>query len=731
MRKLWSTLALLTLAATLAGCGGDSTAFQPSSGSSAPTGSVTVAKVMVAPSVTTLPPDGTTATITATATDANNVAVDGALVTFSTSAGTLAVTSATTGTTGQATATLSAQGITAGTVITVSAAVGTVSGKTTVTVANTQQTLTLTTSVPQIPSAAGATPATIKALLVDANNNVVPGATVHFTSNSGALTVTQATTDATGTAIATLSAGTSSQNRTITVTATSGGSTATIQIAVIGTNLTLSGPTSLVQGATGSYTATLTDSGANAIVGQSISLTSSKGNTIAPASATTSSQGTATFTMTAVNAGTDTLAASTYAGTTTTTQLVVVSNEAFTITAPAANAQIPVGVGNAVPVTVTWTASGAAQTGTVNFSSSRGTVTPASVTVTNGVMATGVTLYSTTAGAATLSANAIQGGTTVASNQTAINFIAPVSTAASISVQANPAAVATQSQATVVATVEDASGNPVANATVNFNLIDTTGGTLSAGSAVTNASGQATVTYTAGATSSATNGVTITVTLQANTSITNSTSLTVGGQTVFLSLGTGNDIIDYSSTQYELPYTVQAADASGHGLSGVTVTFSVQSITYDTGAMLIYTAQTWYQPGTMYAHQNCPAIQVWEQNGVIYTANGGTPNPTTGYVLTAIPGSVATTDVGSAVTSSANPPLVAAGTATVNLIYPKDHAYWVGVALTATATVSGTQNSTTATFILPGLAGDYTTQTVSPPGQYSPYGQSATCYVNQ
>ncbi len=97
------------------------------------------------------------------------------------------------------------------------------------------------------------------------------------------------------------------------------------------------------------------------------------------------------------------------------------------------------------------------------------------------------------------------------------------------------------------------------------------------------------------------------------------------------------------------------------------------------------------------------------------------PSPTTGYVLTSIPGSVATTDVSSAVTS-------AGGTAAVNLIYPKDHAYWVAVALTATATVSGTQNSTTATFLLPGLSTDYSSQSVAPPGEISPYGQNTSCY---
>jgi hypothetical protein len=629
------------------------------------------------------------------------------------------VTVPTTNASGQATATLSASGVKAGTVITITATSGSVSGKTTVTVASSQQTLTLSASVPQIPSATGSSPATIKALIVDGSNNVVPGAVVNFQATSGALTVTQGTTDATGTAIATLSAGTSAQNRIITVTASSGSSSSTIQIAVIGTTLTVSGPTSLVQGSPGTYIATLTDSGGTGIVGQAIALTSSNGNTLAPASVTTGSQGTATFTLTATNAGTDTITASAYTGAMTATQKVSVSNQSFTLTAPPANTTIAVGIGNAVPVTITWTASGAGQSGTVNFSASRGTVTPASVAVNSGVLAQAVTLYSPTAGAATLSATAVQGGLDVASAQVAVNFVAPVSTANSISVQANPSAVPVQGTSTVVATVVDASTptpNPVQGATVDFTLTDATGGTLSAGSAVTNAQGQATVTYTASTGSSTPNGVNIQAQVL-GTAISSSTTLTVGGQTVFLSLGTGNTVIEYSSTQYELPYTVQAADASGHGLSGVTITYSVQSITYSMGAMTTYRAGSWAPPG--YTAFGCAATKVYEFNGQIVSP---APSPVPqGYVLTAIPGSVVTTDVSSAVTS-------AAGSASVNLIYPKDHAYWVQVALTATATVAGTQNSTTATFVLPGAAADYTTQTTAPPGQFSPYGQASTCY---
>jgi hypothetical protein len=60
MRKLWSTLTLLMLAATLAGCGGDGAFVTPnSSGATA----LSVANLTVASSAATLPPDGPTRTM--------------------------------------------------------------------------------------------------------------------------------------------------------------------------------------------------------------------------------------------------------------------------------------------------------------------------------------------------------------------------------------------------------------------------------------------------------------------------------------------------------------------------------------------------------------------------------------------------------------------------------------------------------------------------------------------
>ena len=67
------------------------------------------------------------------------------------------------------------------------------------------------------------------------------------------------------------------------------------------------------------------------------------------------------------------------------------------------------------------------------------------------------------------------------------------------------------------------------------------------------------------------------------------------------------------------------------------------------------------------------------------------------------------------------------GSAGVSIIYPQDHASWVAVEVTASATVQGTQSSTSTKFWLPMLAADITSPSVTPPGQVSPYGVAATC----
>jgi len=575
----------------------------------------------------------------------------------------------------------------------------------------------------------GSKPATISALVRDSKNNVVANVPVTFQASSGALTVTQGTTAANGTATATLATAGDPTDRDIKITGTAGASTATVDVSVIGTKLSMSGPSNMVLGDTQPYTVSLVDSAGGGISGQSVDVTSAKDNTLNPSTFTTSTSGQGSFTVKAVNSGTDTLTAA--AAGLKVSQAVAVSNDSFTFTSPAANANIRIGTPETV--TIIWKSSGVAKAGqTVNFSATRGTLSAAAATTLADGSAS-VTISSTTAGPSVISA-----GSTGVSAQVIVNFIA--TTPHAIALQASPTTVSTQGQATIAATVRDLTGNLVAGQVVDFTLNDSTGGTLSAASATTNGQGQASVTYKASSTTSATNGVAVTGTVQ-GTSITGSTTLTVAGETVFLSLGTGNTIAKFSDTQYELPYTVQAVDSSGNGVNGVTVTFSVASLGYGKGAMG-WNGAIWIPGGvgnqpvfstepnfaTDSSHGYASTIAGLDacntedpnNDGIEdddYNGDFGSKQPGEPVIY---PGQVASTDVGSAVTASG-------GTAKVNLIYPKDHAVWVPVRLTATATVQGSQSSTSVDFWLPGLADDYNKQNNTPPGVVSPYGTANTC----
>jgi hypothetical protein len=308
--------------------------------------------------------------------------------------------------------------------------------------------------------------------------------------------------------------------------------------------------------------------------------------------------------------------------------------------------------------------------------------------------------------------------------QTSIEFIATTPTA--VAVQASPATIAPQGQSTITATVRDANNNLVEGHVVNFTITqDSTGGSLSVASANTNVQGQASTVYTASTATSASNGVVVSATV-AGTTVTSTTSLTVGGQSVFLSLGTGNVVGQgpNTNTQYSYPFSVQAIDSAGAGVNNVTVTFTVTSLGYAKGTQSYNTPPGEWQPNYSTSAADPDAFNLSGFSGCLSedVAGNGILTPAEDYNGNGKldPGLVVSTDVASATTANG-------GTASVNLIYPKDHANWVAVKLTATATVSGNQSSTSTSFLLKGLASDYTSATVAPPGELSPYGSATTC----
>lgn len=705
MRKLGWFLAVASLA--LAGCGGGDSSFGGGS-SGGSSGGGTVATVTVSASAASIPADGSASvTITALVRDGSNVALSNQLVTFSSSAGSLVVNQATTDGSGNATATLSAGGAAAGTTITVTASTGGVQNTVTVNVVNTQQTITLSTDLPQIPSDSSKS-AAITALVRDANNQVISGVAVQFASTSGGLTVTSGTTDANGRATAALNSATDPTNRTITVTASAGAAQATITVDVIGTKLTVTGPANLVQNTQGTYTVSLTDSGGKGISGRTVTLASSAGNTLSAASVVTDATGQKTFQLTGVVGGNDTITATALG--LQATQAVAVSTQSFAFTAPAAGTKVNLGV--AQTITVNWTANGTAQVGqAVNFTSTRGTLSSGTAT-TDGSGNASVTISSTQSGPAVITAS----GTGVTA-QVTIDFVA--TNPASVVLQASPSTVAIQGQSTLTAIVRDASNNLVEGVVVDFTLQDITGGSLSVAAATTDNQGRATTVYTASSTTSSKDGVVVTASTGAATPGT--AKITVAGQTLFLSLGTGNTINIENAAQYSIDYAVQAIDTAGNAVSAANVTLNVVSLNYFKGGRA-WDGNTWAVVPTV----ECPSEDL-NGNGILDLGEDGEPttppvtsNPTGNQNGKLDPGLVASVAPGSVTTDTS-------GTALVKVIYPKDHASYVQVRLTATTTVQGTEASTSSTFWLPVAAKDVNSNAVAPPGLTSPYGTASNC----
>jgi hypothetical protein len=751
MRTLASIIALFFITLALSGCGGDSGCGHVTGGGSGGTASTcgttntpppgsgqTLTTLKVASSVVSIPADGSaSATITATAADASGNAMAGVTVTFTSTAGTLVTNQATTDSAGKATATLSTGSAAPGTAITVTATSGAVSGNTAVTVSVAQQTVTLQTSSPQIPSD-NTTPAVITAYVKDANNNLVPGVVVHFQATSGSLAVTTPTggspgsTDASGAASASLSVGTDPSDRTITVTATANGSTATINVQVVGTAVSVAGPPGLVMGAVGSYNVSLIDASKKPIANQPVQVTSSAGNTLSAAAVTTDASGHAMVTLTAVNSGSDTLTVSALG--TSGAQTVTVSNQQFTITAPTAGALVPIATAPCtpnVPVSVNWKSNSApvAQNTTVNFASTRGTLSSATA-LTDGNGNAQVMICATSAGPATVSAQAtIPGSTGSVSASADFSFIS--TTPSAIDLQASPSTVPITGQSNLTAVVRDAAGNLVQNQTVDFTLQDVTGGALSVASAVTDVQGIAQTVYAASHTASASNGVSVTATVH-NTAITKTATLTVSGAALHVIIGTGDKLVENGTqTAYTMNWFVSVSDAAGNAVPNSQVTLTIHSSLvpfagYFKGAYCRTTAG-WLVTDKVYPNYDCPALVAPATTYPTPTACANEDVNLNGQLDAGEdlnvdkilePGDVAVATPG-LLSTGAN------GTSTFQVIYPEDHANWVQVTLTARATVQGTEGSTTSTFVLPAL-GDYLADVKhSPPGVVSPYGTNA------
>ena len=205
-------------------------------------------------------------TLTAIVKDANNSALAGATVSFKADSGTISNTTRTTDANGTVVEKLSVKGDPTARAITITASAGAVTSapKVVTVIGSTSSApkLLLTSSSGTLPSSgADGTAVQIRALVLDSNNVVVPGAVVSFATDSGSLSAPQKATDSVGVAAVNLDTGTDPTTRTISVTASVAGAPAqNVKVNVTGTKLTINAAGTVNVGTTSDLTVVLVDS---------------------------------------------------------------------------------------------------------------------------------------------------------------------------------------------------------------------------------------------------------------------------------------------------------------------------------------------------------------------------------------------------------------------------------------------------------------------------------------
>ncbi len=570
----------------------------------------------------------------------------------------------------------------------------------------------VTTSAPSIGSD-GRSSATISAIVKDASNRTMANQQVEFaTTDTGArLLIVNARTDVSGVASATLSIADPS-NRVISVSARSGSLLQSVSVAVVGTQLTLNGPSSLVAGAPNEYTVGLRDSSGNVIAAKPISIVSAVGNALSAPSVTTDNAGQARFQVTGVKSGADTLTVAALGA----TAAVPIQISATQLNFSSPSAGLEVAVTTAQAVTVRFLLNGAPQVGlSIEFLSTRGTLSAASA-ITDGSGDATVLVSSATAGAATITARA--GSVTSAQR---IEFVSR--TPAKISLQPSPANVGVNLSSTsnnssqLIAVVRDAADNPVKGALVSFSAVaDPSNGRIEPATATTDSSGVAAVAFFPGANSTGNNQIRMQAAIT-SASIAAQTTLTASKQELVVRIGTGNQIEALDSTKYAMPWTAAVTDANGNPVVGATIQASLVGVRFFKGA---------------YA---------W--NGVVWVPRGETSTLPpfscrsedlnenlrldAGEDLDG-DGSLEPANVAAASLTSEGGRTEATGFANLRVVYPREFANWTEVRLRVTiTTLAGTEGTSDRTFVLPVLSADVSTETTGPPGQVSPFGRVGDC----
>lgn len=545
--------------------------------------------------------------------------------------------------------------------------------------------------------------AAITVTALDANNVVVKDAAIAFKSNSGSLIVVSATTDATGKATATYSAGDDKNNRVEVLTVSSGSIVATKQINVTGSTLKLSplSNSSVNVNDTITFKYTVADSAGVPVANVPVVLSASGAGSVSfpTTSLTTDSVGVASVVVTAKSAGDVTIRADGVGATFSQQITVAATGNAFSAQPSKTTALV------SEVITVTATAPGAS---TVVFASTFGYWNGGSASVVEVPVTAGLAAATYVSSVAGLVSFSVYDKSDVTRKTTfTVAYSPDVSNVARVVLQASPSVVApsvggVQNTSTITATVTDGSGARIANAPVSFKILNPTSGGESfsnivayTGNGSNGVLGVATTNFIAGSLPSGQSSSAIRIEGTVNAVKSSELQVTVaGGVAGSVALGQSSKLQSVrSDTAYKLPMSVQVSDAAGNPVANATVTLSVWPYAWSLGSGCV--------SGNTYLNEDANenlSLDAGEDGGrtqidsstflPIGPASGGKtdaiatpPNASAG----AIPKTV-TTD--------------SAGVATFDYEYLKSNSIWTVVRMTASTVVQGSETKSQVIFRL-------------------------------
>lgn len=545
------------------------------------------------------------------------------------------------------------------------------------------------------------------ALVKDANNVLLEGIDVTFSADSGAsLQITQGTTEADGTARATLTTQNNQENRTIVVSAQSSVFSESIDIDVVGTEVNVDAASSAIIDAPVTVTISLVDSDGNGIENEPVTVSTING-VVSATSVTTNTSGQASVQYSGSVSGTDTVTA---------TALnaegsfdIVIQEDDFSFTALPAR---EVTLNEQVTLTLTWLKdSEAFAGGTVSFTTSRGNIIASdSITDANGQVT--VTLGSDNAGFASLSATGVDDDGNQVSASTEVEFIA--AEANSIIVDASPDSVGPDGEtSTITAVVRDEEGNLVKGKVVNFLVDDVSGGNISVNQATTDSSGIATTVYTSNAVSTF-EAVKVYATVDGSSpEVSEFVSLTVGNRAFDISIGTGRLIEIPTDSSYSKEFSIFVTDPNSNPVENVDLSFSATPQSFSSGGVyrkgyweFDEDQDVWYSIVTA----TCDNEDI-NGNGLLDEGEdeNGDEQLTPGNVAS-IPATGLTDENGQML---------------IDVSYAKQFGAWVDITIAVNGESAGSEASETQNFSLTVASSDLTDETSPPPN--SPYGTGVNC----